>query len=176
MNDVLSLVDRIKTLGADKVALDRTFPSAYPEYLERVIYPEEDTRVKDFDPKTLECWSHEDWLKGRISGEIVFAYLQFNDLFDDCLSFAELGGIYNKGLSFFREHFNGKAVFAWRAMLAFPRDRRVPYLIESFGMLALCFYPIKSLWKENFIAPRFVDGRRVVDTSHFGKVVRIECR
>lgn len=165
MASVSSLSQRRRLVEDGNVIIDLSAPSDYQEFSARVMYPELQKGTREFDPKMLQRWFHGDYISGKVTGQIIFDYFKFNELFEDCVGFPELEGIQKKGLSFFREHFKGKAVFGWRAILDTPRDRRVPYLIEYLGEVVLCLYWVGALWHENFIALRFVAGERTVDNG-----------
>lgn len=162
---VVSLTGKRKAAEDKNVIIDLSAPSEYLEFSERVIYPESQKGVREFNPKTLEQWFHGDYIKGKVTGQIIFDYLNVNGLFADCLGFPELEGIQKRGISFFREHFEGKAVFGWRAVLKLPNgDYRVPYLIEYLGEVVLCLYWVGAFWKENFVALCFTEKCRTRDT------------
>ncbi len=159
---MVSLAEKRKIVGDKNVTIDLSLSSKYSEFSKRGIYHELYKGVREFNPKTLEQWFHEDFLSEGATGQIILDYFTVNGLFEDCLGFHELEGIQKKGLSFFREHFEGKAVFGWRAVLAFPNgDYRVPYLIEYLGEVVLCLYWVGALWHENFIALRFTKNAHI---------------
>lgn len=162
----------------DVVIVDPSAPWEYPEYAEyaslAMYPPSKDVGLCRFDPTKLERWYYGDYIKGRVSGAMVLDYLIFNDLFEDCVAFRELEGIQKKGLSFFREHFSGKAVLGIRGIIDTGEDRFVPALIEFGGVVKFCLYRVNSLWYENFVVLRFTENARIdapVVDGHFASNV-----
>ena len=94
MNKIGNIEDRLKQKNEGVILLDYEFPSAYPDFIERRIFPKPEVGlVKGFEISKMEQWSHENCMTGKVSTEMIFNYLQFNGLLDDCIGYPELGGI-----------------------------------------------------------------------------------
>jgi hypothetical protein len=162
MNKIGNIEDRLKQKNEGVILLDYEFPSAYPDFIERRIFPKPEVGlVKGFEISKMEQWSHENCMTGKVSTEMIFNYLQFNGLLDDCIGYPELGGIYEKGPEHFEKHFPGKAVFAWQATVDLPRGRCVPYLTIAYGILAVCYKWMIALCEPGFVSLRHTEHSRI---------------
>jgi len=138
------------------IRVDRTIRPNYPEWVTKMMHPDlEVTGSAEFNVSRIEQWLHPSQ-KAGVKGEVIYEYLKKNGMLENCLDFRDLEEIQKKGLAFFKEHFQDKAVFGWRSVV---RDRRgrlgVPYLVEFGGMVVLCWGWLSSVWLADSPALRF---------------------
>jgi len=87
----------------------------------------------------------------NVSGEEIYNYLKENHLLDSQLGISDLRAIKAKGIEFFREHFQGKNVFAWKSIVqSESRDIRwVPCLKAGVSELNIFWLTVSSLSLDN---------------------------
>lgn len=152
--------ERKKEENKNIIIIDPSLPSAYSEYASKVLYPQ-NMELRGLNPTKLQQWFHIDYIKGRVSGDMVLGYLTLNGLFEDCVGLHELEGIQQKGVYFFRAYFGGEVVFGWRSLLAIGKDYWVPGLIEFGGEVRLRLFLSKIVWLDNFAALRLTEKSRI---------------
>jgi len=89
-----------------------------------------------------ELWLHDDQKNGWVQGRKILRYLTDTGLLASCADLDELKAVQSKGIKFFRQHFAGKAPFAWRGV----RDDYVPYLVEDDGEVVLYWGRLGDFW------------------------------
>ena len=138
--------------------VDRTIRSIYPNWVEKIIHPElEKTGPAEYDISKLELWIHDGQKDGNwVKGQIIYEYLKTSCSLKDCLSLRDLEEIQKKGVAFFRKHFAGKAIFAWKSVVL-HRDGNLlaPYLYECGDKIVLAWYWLEYGWDDHDPAPRF---------------------
>jgi len=80
-----------------------------------------------------ELWLAPGQDTGWVLGHTILTHLTETGLLAGCIDLAELEAIKAKGIDFYRKHFRGKAIFAWRGV----RGDSVPCLIGCGGGVVL---------------------------------------
>ena len=120
-------------------------------------------------------WMTQDWTTGQLNALVKKSRRRGNRTSNPCRysevsnhpqgrNFARLHGlrdleeIQKKGISFFRSHFQGKAVFAWKSVVQ-NRDGslRVPYLYDNGDDVVLNWNWLDNDWNSNNPALRFAN-------------------
>lgn len=147
----------ITTVFADPIIhVDRSVRPVYPDWVKEVMHPElENTGPAEYDGSKLKQWLHPDQ-KNVVRGDTIYEYLKDKKLLSGCLSLRDLEEIQKKGITLFRQNFQGKVVFAWKSGV---RNRNgnlcVPYLCEGGDEVVLDWYWLDSNWDANNPALRF---------------------
>lgn len=143
--------------------------TGFPVFAERVIFLEEKEMAIVNFPKRRDAvfisrftpWYHGNYIKGRVSGEIILEYLKQNDLFSGCAGVRELGLIEQEGIYFFRERFQGNVVFGLRDITEDAAgDCWAPCLLEFGGSVVRRFFLLKAHWFENYVVLRIATNTR----------------
>lgn len=139
------------------IHVDRTIRPTYPNWVKKVMHPElELTGPAEFDVSKLEQWLHPDQVNGRVGGKVIYEHLKQNNMLEGCLGLLDLEAIQKKGITFFRQYFQGKVVFGWKSVVLFRRgDRPVPFLVESDVGVVLSWYWLDAGWNASYPALRF---------------------
>jgi len=137
------LVDRItpapEVVISPIIRVDRFERPSYPRWLKKVMYPElENTGPAEYSVETIQLWLHDDQKSGAIGGNIIHDTLKETSSLKSCLGLRDLEEIQKKGIAFFRKHFRGKAIFAWRSVVQYDNGGLyVPYLYVSSDKVVL---------------------------------------
>lgn len=142
------------------IRVDRSVRPSYPDWVERVEHSDlEPTGPIEYDISKVKQWFHDGQKNGkRIKGNEIHTYLKETDTLKTCLGLRDLEEIQKKGITFFRKHFQGKAVFAWKSGV---RDRNrdgnlyVPFLYEHGGKVVMDWYWLGHDWDDSHPALRF---------------------
>lgn len=139
------------------IHVDRTVRPTYPSWMKKVLYPKlENTGPEEFDVTKLELWLHNDQKAGTVKGNVIHDHLKSNNMLEGCLGLRDLEEIQKKGVTFFRENFKGKAVFAWKSVVRHADGYLlVPYLIENDGKVVLYWNWLDNDWNSSNPALRF---------------------
>jgi len=89
-----------------------------------------------------ELWLHADQKSGWVQGRKILKHLTETGLLASCADLDELKAIQAKGITFFRQHFARKALFAWRGV----EDDGVPDLVEDGGEVVQSWHHLGSFW------------------------------
>lgn len=140
------------------IRVDRSIRPSYPDWVKRVEHPDlEPTGSSEYDITTVKQWLHDGQKDGKwIEGSKIYAHLKETDTLKTCLGLRDLEEIQKKGIAFFRKHFQGKAVFAWKSVvLSRGGSLRVPYLCEGGVEVVMGWSWLDSGWDGNNPALRF---------------------
>ena len=139
------------------IHVDRTIRPTYPNWVKKVMHPKlELTGPGEFDVSKLEQWLHPDQVNGQVGGKVIYEHLKQNNMLEGCLGLLDLEAIQKKGITFFRQYFQGKVVFGWKSVVLFRRgDRPVPFLVESDVGVVLSWYWLDAGWDASYPALRF---------------------
>ena len=90
----------------------------------------------------VEQWLHERQKGGEsCEGQVIYDFLRKEGQLASHLGLADALAIQQKGIAFFREHFDGKTIFFWRTVVRhYLGHSHVPCLTERAGKVVL-FWP-----------------------------------
>lgn len=130
------------------VIMDRTAALVYPDWVDKVLYPElEKTGPDRFYVTNLERWLHPKQVKGVVEGNEIHDDLKNKNLLEGCLGLAELEAIRKRGVVFFRKYFPGQTPFGWRSVVQIRSGGlHVPCLVESGGEVVVIWVWLGNLW------------------------------
>ncbi len=121
----------------------------YPEWLKKRLHQEFDrTDTVEYRFDRVKPWLHPTQENGGvIGGKALYQYIRESDILPTCLALRDLEEIQKLGIEVFRQHFRGKAVFAWKDVVQ-NRDGRlyVPYLVERGGKVVIYWYWLGFDW------------------------------
>jgi len=140
------------------IKVDRSQKPAYPEWVTEALYPKlEQTGPWEFDITSLELYLHEKQKSGSyIGGHDLHKHLKKQEMLAGCLGLTDILAIQARGIEFFRKHFQGKAVFAWKSIVQNSgRLLRVPCLYEDGGQVVLGWDWLGRGWRAGNPALRF---------------------
>ena len=140
------------------IRVDRSLRPTYPEWVRIVMHPElEATGPAEYDATSLEQWLHDGQKNGGwVKGEKIYEHLEEKKMLESCLGLVDLIAIQAKGIDFFRQHFAGKAVFAWKSVVRGRNDDLgVPYLYGVGGEVVLGWFWLGNDWDGSLPARRF---------------------
>ena len=132
----------------------------YPEWMYRFLRPVSAlVGSPDFNIANVHQWLHPEQEAGKdVAGHIIYKHLEQHNMLSQCFGLIELEAIQKKGVSFFREHFDGKMVFGWKSAGHFVvLDNACPYLIVAFGKVQLNWWKFDYRFGPHCVAPRFLD-------------------
>ena len=98
--------------------------------------------VAEIEAGQTEFWLHEEqseWVRGRR----ILIHLREMGLLSGCIGNSDLDAIKAQGLTFFREHFAGKAIPAWRDV---GHQTVVLCLVEYEEKLVQAEAPLDVYW------------------------------
>ncbi len=123
----------------DWIHVDRTIRPVYPDWMKEVIYLHlEASGPEWFDVSTLEQWLHPNQISGTIIGNVIHEHMKENNMLYGCIGLRDLEEIQKKGITFFRKHFQGKAVFALKSVVRLSLGSLYcPGLVEVDGGVVL---------------------------------------
>ena len=137
------------------IRVDRSVKPVYPDWVKKVMHPKlEKTGPAEYDISQVELWLHEGQKNGKwVMGQVIYEYLKKEKMLESCLSLRDLEEIQKKGIAFFRKHFQGKAMFAWKSVVL-DRDGhlRAPFLYEGGGEVVLHWYWLEYVWNDDYPA------------------------
>lgn len=142
------------------IHVDRQALPTYSEWMKELVRPlEERMGPKSFDVAKLDHYLFgKQKTNGYETGHAIQKHLEDEDLLKTCLNLQDLIAIQAKGIDFFRAHFKGKAVFAWKSVVRNrDGDLYAPCLIEFDGRVGLGWRWLDDLCHENDPALRFAD-------------------
>lgn len=140
------------------IRVDRSIRPSYPDWAKRVEHPDlEPTGSSEYDITTVKQWLHDGQKDGKwIEGSKIYAHLKETDTLKTCLGLRDLEEIQKKGIAFFRKHFQGKAVFAWKSVVLHrDDDLHVPFLYELGGEVVMDWDWLVNDWRGSYPALRF---------------------
>ena len=143
------------------IRVDRSIRPSYPHWVKMVMHPElEDKGPAEYDISVVEQWLHDGQKDGkRVKGNEIYDHLKKTDTLKICLGLRDLEEIQKKGITFFRKHFKGKAVFGWAGIV---RDSGghllVPDLYEDDDEVVLSWYWTDGDWDDYRPALRFANS------------------
>lgn len=128
---------------------NRIVTQDFPDWVDKVLHPElQKTGPVEYDVTKLEQWLHNGQKNGKwIKGQVIYEYLKDKKMLESCINLADLLAIQTKGIDFFRQHFAGKVVFAWKSVVQ-HRDGRlyVPYLCDGGRGVVLRWHWLEDDW------------------------------
>lgn len=147
------------------ILIDRAIMSEYPYWVRDKLYPKLDKiGPASFNVSKLELWLHPKQFKGVVKGNEIHEYLKNRGLLKSCLGLPDLLAIQKRGITFFRKHFAGKAVFAWKSVV---RDHdgilNVPCLVESLDDVVIRWRWLVNDWDFSFSTLRFISQSSAIE-------------
>lgn len=145
------------------IRVDRSIRPSYPDWMKEVMHPElESVGPAEYNISAVEQWLDDGQKGGKyIEGNKIYDHLKKTDTLKTCLGLRDLEEIQKKGITFFRKHFKGKAVFGWAGIV---RDHDgslyVPYLCESDGEVVLSRRWAAHDWDGYYPALRFASSTK----------------
>jgi len=138
----------------DILVVDGVPAVSYLDPEERPIYEplfpkSEELGAKMIDVSKCDQWFHDEQKsEDGMHGSELYNYLLKNRLLDSCYGLDELYAIQKKGTAFFRRHFQGKVVHAWRGISRDSQSKElsVPGLCEKHGDILICWTDLKYAW------------------------------
>ena len=140
------------------IRVDRSIRPSYPDWAKVVMHPElEPLGPTEYNIAEVDQWFHDGQKDGKwIEGNKIYSHLKDADTLKTCLGLRDLEEIQKKGIAFFREHFKGKAVFAWKSVVRSSHGGLyVPYLYEDGGKVVLYWGWLGYGWDGNNPGLRF---------------------
>lgn len=141
------------------IRVERSIRPSYPDWMKEALYEdlEKMTGPLEYDISSVVPWLHDGQKNGGwMTGNNIHDYLKRTDALVTCLGLRDLEEIQKKGTDFFREHFQGKVVFAWKGVVR-RRDGRlhVPALCVGGGGGVLAWCWLDDAWHGGYPALRF---------------------
>ena len=138
---------------------NRTTAPTLPSWATAFLHPElQLTGPTEFNLATdVEQWLHDGQKNGgRVKGQIIYDHLKTTELLESCIGLSGLLAIQAQGVTVFRQHFSGKAVFAWKSVVR-PSvgNLRVPCLYGDGRVVRLDWLWLGGSWNDNRPALRF---------------------
>jgi len=137
----------------------RVDPANRPEsFLRRdvMLYPElQDEGPNEYDINQIEEWHYPESIGNQKSGQTIVDYLVARDDLGAQLGVEDLWAIQAKGIDFFRTHFAGKNIFAWKSAYNDGRVISVPFLTEVSGQVVILYDHSANLWRSRQAGWRF---------------------
>lgn len=153
-----ALTGEVQVVADDIIRVDRSVRLVYPDWVEGVVHPELDTvgPAEYVIDEGRSLYLHSKQKKGRwINGHELHKHLVDTETIKDCANLADLLEIQKKGIAFFRKHFQGKYVYAWRSVVRDAvGDLHVPYLCEIGGKVILRWHDLDDDWLQDSPALR----------------------
>lgn len=143
--------------SVDIIRVDRSIRPVYPDWVEKVVYPELETMgPAEYDINNVEQWLHTKQKRGLVEGNIIYEDIQKTDTIKDHLGLADLLAIQEKGITFFRKYFARKAVFGWKSVVRHRGGALlVPYLIGLGGEVFVHWLWLGRHWGSDGPSLRF---------------------
>jgi hypothetical protein len=155
--------DGESTTPTPLIRVDRSISPVYPAWMREVVHPElEKTGPGEYDIKTdVEQWLHDGQENGGlVKGQVIYDHFLATDTLQTCLGLRDLEEIQKKGVTFFQQHFQGKAVFAWKSVVRHQDGYlRAPYLCEGSDRVLLGWYWLERGWYAHYPALRFASAK-----------------
>jgi hypothetical protein len=146
----ISSASKIEELPIDPIIrVDRSIRPSYPDWAKTVMHPElESVGPAEYDITKVKQWLHDGQEDGKwIEGNRIYTHLKDTNTLKTCLGLRDLEEIQKKGITFFRTHFKGKAVFGWASVVrSRDGDLRVSCLYESGGEVVLNWLWLGDDW------------------------------
>lgn len=145
------------------IRVDHSVRPSYSDWVKTVMHPElENTGPAEYDISTVEQWLHEKQKNGGcIEGNEIYTHLKKIGILKTCLGLRDLEEIKKKGIAFFREHFQDKAVFGWKGVV---RDRDgsliAPCLCDDGGKVVLLWFWLGDDWSGDDPALRLASSAK----------------
>jgi len=136
---------------------NRIVTQDFPDWVEKVLHPKlQKTGPAEYDVARLEQWLHDGQKNGKwVKGQVIYEYLKKEKMLETCVNLADLLAIQSKGIDFFRQHFAGKAVFAWKSVVGHRGgDLDVPCLYDDGREVVLGWYWLEDDWYGDYPALR----------------------
>jgi len=144
--------DNTSSKTDDIIYLSRSGDSGLPNTT-KFLYPKlQEDGPNEYNIDQLDEWYHPDQASGKVTGHDIHEYLKTSDLLWRQLGIADLEAIRAKGPDFFRKHFAGKRIFAWKSILEDTNGFLVvPYLYQSqdSGNLSIIVIALASDWRSS---------------------------
>jgi len=135
------------------IRVDRTVRR--PNY-ENIIHRDlELTGPSEYDLRSLEKWFHRRQKKGEVSGNTIYDCLKKDNTLSNCLGFADLKAIQEKGITIFRKLFTWEIVYAWKGIMQGANGLQVPGLMGSGCEVLLILQSLDNDWNCDDPALRF---------------------
>lgn len=145
-----------------KVCIDRSIRPIYPSWVYKVLHPElEGNGPPELDLSKIELWIPDDQKiqpAAWIQGDLIYEYLQAQNLLDECLGLRDGEEILKQGLDTFTKFFAGKSLFLWKSVaLDYDHDGglEVPYLQEFRGQVVISWTGTMDYLSNCCVAARF---------------------
>jgi hypothetical protein len=95
---------------------------------------------------------HPGQKEGQLSGGQIHKKLTDDGRLTACLDLVQLEAIYEEGIEFYREHFAGKKLCAWRSV----KGDYVSILEEAGGFLVIRHEYLSHIFDDNFVTLRVI--------------------
>jgi len=157
---------KTKSDGADDIIqVDRSVQIDYPRWANvpvHLVYPDlENTGPSEYNINQIDVLLHPDQEDGDVAegNDIYDLIVDDNDDLEKHLGMADLIAIHAKGLRFYRKHFKGKQIFAWKSVVQDEEeDYHVPYLVENGDKLSILWYHLNWPWDGDDLALFFKEN------------------
>ncbi len=143
------------------IRVDRSIRPSYPDWVNEVVHPElESVGPAEYHISAVEQWLHAGQKNGGcVVGNIIYGDIKKPSVLADHLGLRDLEEIQKKGITFFRKHFKGKAVFGWKSIV---RSRcgnlHVPFLCEHGDEVVLAWRWPGRGWSDDDPVLRLASG------------------
>lgn len=145
------------------IRVNRAIQPTYPGWMKAVLYPElESAGPAEYDlAKAVELWLHNYQKGGVIEGNCLYQHLKDTGILKTCLGLQDGEEIRKKGVAVFRDIFEDKDVFLWKAVVLDDHNLlRVPYLCENYDEdeVVLRWRYLHLYWNTGHPAARFASN------------------
>lgn len=137
------------------IRVNRSARPNYPDWVKDILHPElESVGPVEYNIDTVELWLSDAQKKGwYASGQVIYGYLEANDMLEGCLGFSDLLAIQARGIVFYRQHFAGKAVSGFKSVVRGPYGNlQVPHLCSGDEVVMIWSYLYESLLDDHPVA------------------------
>lgn len=139
------------------IRVDRSKKLVYPDWVEEVLHPElECTGPAEYSITPNSLYLHPKQKEGGlIGGHDLHKHLVDTKAIGNCAGYADLVEIQKKGIAFFRKHFKGKFVYAWKSVVwSALGGLNVPCLYEDGDEVVQNWYVLGNVWNQDYPALR----------------------
>jgi hypothetical protein len=143
-------------VNPDTFRVDYAIKATYPEWVKKRIGEFDRTDTVEYRFDQVKLWLHPTQENGGvIGGKALYQYIGESDILPTCFALRDLEEIQKLGIEVFRQHFRGKAIFAWKDVV---QNRvgylYVPCLVESDGKVVMRWGWRDDGWNDGYPALR----------------------
>lgn len=100
------------------IRLDRSSEFVYPDSMHELVHPAlEHTGPAEYDATKLRQVLFPEQYSHALAPQVVYERLEKTGELGTCLGMRDLNAIQRKGLTFFRQNWEGKYIFGWRSIV-----------------------------------------------------------